>query len=184
MSLFAFLQAEWPEVHDAATRGASAVHSDPRTACFYARRALELAVHWMFKHDTTLRLPYQDNLSALIHEPTFKAAAGDAVFNKARVITQLGNARSITVAPFPRPMRSSRPRTVSRGVLAGPHVRPRREAGAAGLTFDPAAFPSRSPTPRHPAQTLEQLQKLQASLEERDENWRRFSLTRMPSTRN
>src|SRR5207245_1658002 len=60
-------------------------------ACFYARRAMELLVHWVYKHDPALRLPYQDNLSALIHEPTFKAAAGDAVFTKARVVTRLGN---------------------------------------------------------------------------------------------
>ena len=45
----------------------------------------------MYKHDAALRLPYQDNLSALIHEPTFKLTAGEAVFSKARVITQLGN---------------------------------------------------------------------------------------------
>ena len=38
-----------------------------------------------------LKLPYQDNLSALIHEPTFKQAAGEAMFNKARVINTLGN---------------------------------------------------------------------------------------------
>ena len=67
------------------------MHPDPRTACFYARRGLELAVAWVYKHDDSLRLPYQDNLSALIHEPTFKATAGEAVFSKARVITQLGN---------------------------------------------------------------------------------------------
>jgi type I restriction enzyme, R subunit len=41
---FAFLQAEGPEVHEAADRAAAAVHPDPRTACFYARRALGLAV--------------------------------------------------------------------------------------------------------------------------------------------
>lgn len=46
---------------------------------------------WANKHDPALRLPYQDNLSALIHEPTFKAAAGEAVFSKARVINTLGN---------------------------------------------------------------------------------------------
>jgi type I site-specific restriction endonuclease len=33
-----------------------------------------------------VRLPYQDNLGALIHEPTFKEAAGEAVFSKARLI--------------------------------------------------------------------------------------------------
>jgi len=46
---------------------------------------------WVYKHDSALRLPYQDNLSALIHEPTFKQAAGEAVFSKARVINALGN---------------------------------------------------------------------------------------------
>src|SRR5947209_739808 len=88
---FTFLHAEWPEVYEAATKAGAAVHPDPRTACFYARRALELAVAWAYKSDAALHLPYQDNLSALIHDPTFKAVTGEAVFNKARVINTLGN---------------------------------------------------------------------------------------------
>src|SRR5580700_10217764 len=91
MSNFAFLQPEFPAIHDAANRASAAVHTDPRAACFYARRALELAVAWAYKHDVALRLPYQDNLSALIHEPSFKQTAGDAIFSKARVINTLGN---------------------------------------------------------------------------------------------
>jgi type I restriction enzyme R subunit len=91
MSLFTFLQREWTDVFDSASRAELAVHADPRTACFYARRALELAVSWAYKHDPGLRLPYQDNLSALIHDPSLKQTAGDAVFNKARVINTLGN---------------------------------------------------------------------------------------------
>ena len=39
MSQFSFLQPEWSAVHDAAARAEVAVHADPRTACFYARRA-------------------------------------------------------------------------------------------------------------------------------------------------
>lgn len=31
---FSFLQAEWPAVHEAATKAAAAVYPDPRTACF------------------------------------------------------------------------------------------------------------------------------------------------------
>jgi type I restriction enzyme R subunit len=46
MSQFAFLQREWAAVFDAASKAEAAVHADPRTACFYARRALELAVSW------------------------------------------------------------------------------------------------------------------------------------------
>jgi len=166
MSTFAFLQAEWPEVQDAAARGAAAVHSDPRTACFYARRALELAVHWMFKHDATLRLPYQDNLSALIHEPTFKSAAGDAVFNKARVITQLGNRAVHNSRPIPETDALVAVRELFHVAYWFAHTYARGAKPAPGLTFDPAALSQPAATPR---QNLEQLQKLQASLEERDE---------------
>src|SRR5438046_5580855 len=91
MSHFSFLQREWPAVFEAAGKAEAAVRADPRTACFYARRALELAVAWAYKYDAALKLPYQDNLSALIHEPSFKQAAGEAVFSKARVINTLGN---------------------------------------------------------------------------------------------
>jgi type I restriction enzyme R subunit len=91
MTHFAFLQVEWPDVCESAQKAEASVYPDPRTACFYARRTLELAVAWMYKHDPALRLPYQDNLSALIHDPTFKAAAGEAVFSKARIINTLGN---------------------------------------------------------------------------------------------
>lgn len=79
MSQFGFLRREWPAVFEAAAKAEGAVRADPRTACFYARRALELAVAWAFKHDASLKLPYQDNLSALIHEPSFKPTGGEAV---------------------------------------------------------------------------------------------------------
>ena len=56
MSQFAFLQPEWAGVFEAA------IHADPRTACFYARRALELAVSWAHKHDAALKLPRRRRL--------------------------------------------------------------------------------------------------------------------------
>ena len=91
LSQFAFLRQEWPAVLDAAGKAESAVYADPRTACFYTRRALELAVHWLYKHDAALKLPYQDQLSALIHAPSFRNTVGAAVFAKMRVIKDLGN---------------------------------------------------------------------------------------------
>src|SRR2546428_11130545 len=109
MSQFIFLQREWSAVFDAAARAEAAVHADPRTGCFYARRALELAVAWAYRYDGALKLPYQDNLSALIHEPSFKQTAGEAVFSKARVINTRGNraghghrASPVADAPGPR----------------------------------------------------------------------------------
>ena len=166
MSLFAFLQHEWPDVHEAAGKVAAAVHPDPRTACFYARRGLELAVAWIYKHDAALTLPYQDNLSALIHEPTFKKAAGEAVFGKARVINTLGN----------RAVHSHRAIPVDDALVAVRelfHVSywlartyGRAERPAPGLAFDATALPKTAPLPKR---TVEQLQQLETSLRERDE---------------
>jgi type I restriction enzyme R subunit len=91
MAQFTFLKAEFPTIYESAHKAFRTAYRDPRTACFYARRALELTVNWLYKYDTSLRLPYQDNLSALIHEPTFKTLVGEAVFNKAKFIIRLGN---------------------------------------------------------------------------------------------
>ncbi len=91
MSNFVFLQAEWAFLHEAAHKAEQAVHSDPRTACFYARRSLELGVAWLFAHDKSFKVPYQDNLSAFIFEPTFRKQVGDALFTKAKLIKDLGN---------------------------------------------------------------------------------------------
>ena len=44
----------------------------PSTCAILSRRALELAVKWVYSFDNDLKLPYQDNISSLIHEPTFR----------------------------------------------------------------------------------------------------------------
>jgi type I restriction enzyme R subunit len=91
MSNITFLKTEWPGLHEAARKAESLVYTDSRTACFYARRALEAAMTWLYKYDAKLKLPDQDNLSALLHEPTFKAVAGEKVFAMARLIQCQGN---------------------------------------------------------------------------------------------
>jgi len=57
MSQFAFLDQAWPGVLDAASRAEASVRSDPRSAGFYARRALELAMHWLCKRRTRKPMP-------------------------------------------------------------------------------------------------------------------------------
>jgi type I restriction enzyme R subunit len=166
MSQFAFLQREWPAVSDAAARAEASVHTDPRSACFYARRALELAVAWAYKFDPALKLPYKDNLSALIHDPSFKAAAGEAVFSKARVIVTLGNRavhgqRAIPPDDALVAVRELFHVTYWLARTYGRAVRP-----APGLAFDAAALPKATPAPR---QSAEQLQQLEAGLRARDE---------------
>lgn len=91
MSQFSFLQTEFADIHGHARRAETLALSDPRGACFYARLALEVAVKWMYGHDRTLRSPYVPTLSALIHEPTFRKLAGDAIVTKAKLIKDLGN---------------------------------------------------------------------------------------------
>src|SRR5215218_3693116 len=82
-SNFEFLRAEWPDLHEPAARAEALAHGDARAACFYARRALELAVHWLYKHDSALKLPYSDQLSALLREPSFRNVLGSTIAAKA-----------------------------------------------------------------------------------------------------
>ena len=91
MSNFTFLKAEWPDLQDSAFRVESLAITDPRGACFYARRTLEIGVKWLYEHDDTLDKPYDDTLSALLHEPTFRRLVPQEVFVKARLLKDLGN---------------------------------------------------------------------------------------------
>ncbi|APH73423.1 DEAD/DEAH box helicase family protein [Aquibium oceanicum] len=91
MSNFAFLAAEFPEIFDSAKRAEGHAAGDPRSAAFYARRTVELAVQWAYRNDGGLHFPYDDRISALIHEPSFVQRAGQAVFTKARLIIRIGN---------------------------------------------------------------------------------------------
>lgn len=161
MSQFAFLQSEFPEVHDAAHRAEALANSDPRAACFYARRALELAVTWAYEHDASLQLPYREDLSALIHEASFRNTVGQAVFYKCRVIKDLGNnaVHSPKALPTADSISAVRElfhvcywlvRTYAKGAKPEP-----------GLTFNPHALPETTTVPK---QTLAQLQELNDAL--------------------
>lgn len=61
------------------------------TAAILARRALELAVRWVYSYDNALLVPYQDNLSSLIHERTFKSVIEPSLFPMLKFIIKLGN---------------------------------------------------------------------------------------------
>jgi type I restriction enzyme R subunit len=91
MSNFAFLAAEFPAVHEAAVEAERQAGVSPTAAAFFAGKAVEIAVKWAFRADPNLKLPYQDNIAALLHEPSFRRAAGEAVFAKAKYINSLRN---------------------------------------------------------------------------------------------
>lgn len=91
MSNFAFLPQEFRDIADSARRAEGYTLADPRSACFHARFTLEAAVHWLYRHDRSLRLPYDNSLGALLHEPSFQNSLPQTIFQKAKLIQKVGN---------------------------------------------------------------------------------------------
>jgi type I restriction enzyme R subunit len=164
-SHFAFLDAEWPELDAEARKAERLANSDPRTSCFYARRALELAVDWIYRSDRTLRQPYDNSLSALIHTPEFRTLVGPALLTKAKLIKDLGN-RAV----------HSQKRIVTQDSITAvrelfhftywlARTYGRKGRPAPGLVFKPEALPK---TSQVPAQTVAQLQSVEQKLAAKD----------------
>ncbi|MGU9313211.1 DEAD/DEAH box helicase family protein [Clostridium perfringens] len=63
----------------------------PATCAILSRRALELAVKWVYANDSDLVLPYQDNISSLIHNESFRELIDSSMFNIIKYIVKLGN---------------------------------------------------------------------------------------------
>lgn len=63
----------------------------PANCAILSRRALELAVKWVYSFDNCLTVPYQDNLSSLIHEPSFREVVDEDLFPLIKYIIKLGN---------------------------------------------------------------------------------------------
>lgn len=159
---FQFLKAEFPDLHREALEVGLNALPEPRTACFYARRVVEQAVKWAFDHDRSLRRPYDDSLSTLLHEPSFRDSMDRKVFLQAKELIRLGN----------RAVHDKAPPTQRDSVQATSHLFEfcywfartyGQEKPPAGLRFDPRSLPSRRPTP--PA-TAAQLRELETRLEE------------------
>ncbi|MDD4965765.1 DEAD/DEAH box helicase family protein [Halothiobacillus sp.] len=91
MSNFAFLPETFRDIADAARKAEGHIYGDPRAACFHARFTLEAILHWLYRHDPALRMPYDHSLGALLHEPTLQNLLTQPVYQKAKVIQQQGN---------------------------------------------------------------------------------------------
>ena len=93
MSNFSFL-AQIPEyrLFSAACIEAEKVLCTSAAMCAIgSRKALELAVKWVYAADNTMQMPYQDNLQALVHEPSFRFAVDRQTWGKFQFIIRLGN---------------------------------------------------------------------------------------------
>jgi type I restriction enzyme R subunit len=166
VSNFAFIRPEWPDIQEAAVRAETEVKSDPRTACFYARRALELEVNWIFKADSSLTLPYEDNLGALLHDPGFKRLAGEALFTKARLITRLGNQAVHSNRRIPESDAVAAVRELFQFSYWMARTYAQGSKPDSRLAFDASLIPDREAAHK---QTAEKLMALEEALHERDE---------------
>lgn len=167
MSNFAFLQHEWPQVYESATKAESLVYPDPRSSCFYARRALELAVDWLYKAEPALTLPYQDNLAALLAEPTFTTLVTQRIAAKARIIKDHGNRAVHTQKVISQYDALTACRELFQFTYWLAHRYARGARPAPELTFNDALLPKTSPVPQ---QTQKKLEDLAASLAAKDES--------------
>jgi len=101
MSNFNFLPSSLDNLATSARKAEGHIMGDPRAACFHARFTLEAIIHWLYRHDPGLRMPYDRSLGALLHEPSLQHLLPEVVFQKTRIIQKVGN----QAVHSPRPIR-------------------------------------------------------------------------------
>lgn len=105
MSNFDFLSRDkrFDTFSGAALAAENAFPADIAACIIMCRRALELAVKWLYSADSSLVKPYEETLSALIHTDEFRSLVKEDLFSRINYIRRTGsnaehNPRSITKA--------------------------------------------------------------------------------------
>lgn len=93
MANFTFLteKREYALFSRAAVEAEKVYVTSPAMCAIGCRKALELAVKWVYAADSMINEPYKDNLQALIHEPSFRFAMDSRTWGKLPYIVKLGN---------------------------------------------------------------------------------------------
>ena len=93
MSNFGFLtfKKEYALFAPAAVEAEKVYASAPAMCAVGSRKALELAVKWVYSADSSIEMPYKDNLQSLIHEPSFRFALDGKTWGKLPYVIRLGN---------------------------------------------------------------------------------------------
>ncbi|GHV48184.1 DEAD/DEAH box helicase [Clostridia bacterium] len=93
MTNFEFLKSktEFAAFADACVEAETSVAVSPALCALACRKSVELAVKWLYSADSSLTLPFNDNLSALIYNPTFTDVVDADIVNKLKYIVKLGN---------------------------------------------------------------------------------------------
>ncbi len=173
-SNFTFLKAAWPNLEAEGLKAERQAAVDPRTACFYARRALELAVLWMYDADRSLSRPYKNDLAAMLFEPSFQTVVDQRIRAKIDYIRRSGNA----AVHDRRPIKVEASVGVVRELfhvmfwLARTYARDREDVPDASLVFNDAAIP-RPLTAEQRQASVEAIRRKQAENAQRDEELER-----------
>lgn len=93
MTNFDFLKKEpkFDSFSDVAITAEKLLNIDIDSCVMNCRRAMEFAVKWMYSVDKDLKLPYQDNLAALMASEDFKGIVGDDIWRRIDFIRKVGN---------------------------------------------------------------------------------------------
>lgn len=94
MSNFSFLEndKDFKDFSNACIEAETYIGTDTVVSAVWSRRALELAIKWMYKFDNSLSVPYKDNLNSLMNEPKFKKILDPRLIPLINYVRKLGNA--------------------------------------------------------------------------------------------
>lgn len=167
MSQFAFLEPDFPDEFGPAVQAEKYALDDPGIAVVQARKALELAVKWAYRHDRELREPYETTLNALINEPAFKSIADGKVYNLARKIQKAGNKAAHEAKPPSKMDAVGIVQSLHTFMVWFGHTYGREAKPDLGVHFDPHALPSGR---KQKAASLKERQALEAELERQQQD--------------
>jgi type I restriction enzyme R subunit len=63
----------------------------PSASAALSRKAMELAIKYVYEHDADVVMPYESTLSALMYEPSFKNILSPGLLDLLTYIRKLGN---------------------------------------------------------------------------------------------
>ncbi len=76
---------------DACVEAEKIFATSPAMCAVGCRKALELAVKWVYAADSSISMPYKDNLASLLHEYSFKQCLDERVWRPLLGVNKLGN---------------------------------------------------------------------------------------------
>lgn len=93
MTNFEFLQSkkEFAAFAGACMEAEKSIAASPSICALGCRKSAELTVKWLYSADKNLKLPFNDNLSALVYNPSFADGLESSMMGKLKYIIKLGN---------------------------------------------------------------------------------------------